>query len=376
VADTKISALASLSGASAAGSDAIPIADVSAATTKAITLTELVAAVFEVVGVSLDDLSDTVIDTPITSQVIQYSGTDWINQAVGASIVTVDPASFNNTVATNAQTVLLNLDAAISSAAGTGIPNTTADAAGDTLVATADNTWAKKTKGSNYTFLGVNGSGTVGYLDPRSVPQTVNAQTGTTYTLVLTDAGKLVTLDNASSITLTVPTAASVAFPAGTVIDLAQYGAGQVTVAGAVPPTIQTSSTLKLRTQWSAASLVLSATANQWFLVGDLEPLGQTINAQTGTTYTLVLADAEKLVTLSNGSAITLTVPTNASVAFPTGVHIDLAQIGAGQVTVAAAGGVTVNSTPTLKFRAQHSGATLVKTGTNTWQLMGDLAAS
>jgi hypothetical protein len=99
-----------------------------------------------------------------------------------------------------------------------------------------------------------------------------------------------------------------------------------------------------------------------------------TENAQSGTTYTLVLADAGKLVTLTNASAITLTVPTNASVAYSTGQRIDLAQLGAGQVTVAAAGGVTVNGTPGLKLRAQYSAASLVKLGTNTWLLVGDLS--
>jgi hypothetical protein len=101
-----------------------------------------------------------------------------------------------------------------------------------------------------------------------------------------------------------------------------------------------------------------------------------TLNAQTGTSYTTVLADASKLVTLNNGSAITLTIPTNASVAYPVGTKIDLAQLGAGQVTVAGAGGVTVNSTPTLKFRDQYSAATCIKTATNTWLLVGDLADS
>jgi hypothetical protein len=101
----------------------------------------------------------------------------------------------------------------------------------------------------------------------------------------------------------------------------------------------------------------------------------QSINAQTGTTYTLVLGDAQKMVTLSNGSAIALTVPLNASVAFAVGTRIDLAQIGAGQVTVAGDGGVTVNATPGLKFRAQYSGATLLKLATDTWLLVGDLAA-
>jgi hypothetical protein len=376
MADTKVSALASLSGANAATGDIVPIADVSAATTKGITLTELVAAILEVVGVGLDDMNDVVLDTPVSGNALLFNGTDWLNTPIAALAVTFDPATLNNTASTEVQSVLEDYDAAIQSAAGTGIPATLGDAAGDLLVASGADAFAKLTKGSNYTFLGVNGSGTVAYGDPRAVPQNVNTQTGTTYTLVLTDAGKLVTCSNASSITLTVPPAASVAFPAGTVIDLCQYGAGQVTIAPGAAVTINTSSSLKMRTQYSAASLVLSATADTWFLVGDLEPLGQSVNAQTGTTYTAVLSDAEKVITLSNASAITLTVPANASVAYPTGTHIDLIQTGAGQVTVVGAGGVTVLSTPTLKFRAQYSGATLVKTATNGWYLLGDLAAS
>ena len=102
----------------------------------------------------------------------------------------------------------------------------------------------------------------------------------------------------------------------------------------------------------------------------------QTINAQTGTTYTTVLSDAAQLVTLNNASAITLTIPPNSSVAYPTGTRIDFIQIGAGQVTVAGGTGVTVNSTPTLKFRAQHSAASCIKIATDTWQLVGDLAES
>jgi hypothetical protein len=97
-------------------------------------------------------------------------------------------------------------------------------------------------------------------------------------------------------------------------------------------------------------------------------------NTQTGTTYTLVLADASKLVTLSNASAITLTVPANSSVAYPAGTQILLAQLGVGQVTVAAAGGVTVSSRGTaLKIAGQYGMATLVKTGTDTWILSGDI---
>lgn len=99
-------------------------------------------------------------------------------------------------------------------------------------------------------------------------------------------------------------------------------------------------------------------------------------NAQTGTSYTLVLTDAGKMVTMSNASAITLTVPPNASVAFPVNTRIDLLQYGAGQVTVAAGSGVTIYSKASaLKLSAQYAGATLWKKATNTWVLVGDISA-
>jgi hypothetical protein len=97
------------------------------------------------------------------------------------------------------------------------------------------------------------------------------------------------------------------------------------------------------------------------------------INAQTGTTYTPVLADNGKLVTLANASAITLTVPTNASVAYATGAQINIQAIDAGQVTVVGDTGVTVNGTGTA-LRTQWSAATLVKLGTDSWTLIGDIA--
>lgn len=97
-----------------------------------------------------------------------------------------------------------------------------------------------------------------------------------------------------------------------------------------------------------------------------------TLNAQTGTTYTLALTDNGRLVTLNNAAAITVTVPLNATVAFATGAIVNLQQIGAGQVTVAGASGVTLNGTGT-KTRAQWSAASLVKTATDTWTLIGDI---
>ena len=102
-------------------------------------------------------------------------------------------------------------------------------------------------------------------------------------------------------------------------------------------------------------------------------------NAQTGTTYTFVLADADnKLVTASNAAAQTYTVPLNSSVAYPTGTQLNLIQIGAGQVTVQGASGVTITSTgatsATPKCRAQYSAMTLIKNGTDSWYAVGDIA--
>ena len=94
------------------------------------------------------------------------------------------------------------------------------------------------------------------------------------------------------------------------------------------------------------------------------------INPQTNTTYTLIASDASKLVTLSNSSAITLTIP---SAVFTTGQQINIQQLGAGQVTVVGDGTSTFTGTGT-KLRVQYSAATIVCTGTNTFTLIGDIA--
>jgi hypothetical protein len=97
-----------------------------------------------------------------------------------------------------------------------------------------------------------------------------------------------------------------------------------------------------------------------------------TVNAQTGTTYTLVAGDANKLVTATNASAITITIP---SAVFSVGQTINITQLGAGQVTFAAGSGATVYSTPGLNLRAQYSIASVACIATNTFLLVGDLTA-
>jgi len=102
------------------------------------------------------------------------------------------------------------------------------------------------------------------------------------------------------------------------------------------------------------------------------------INEETGTTYTLVLGDAPRgTVRCTNVAAITLTVPKNSSVAFPTGTTIAIVQGGAGQVTIAPVDGdVTLESYENAyKLVGQYAGAVLIKRDTDTWILEGNLEA-
>jgi hypothetical protein len=102
------------------------------------------------------------------------------------------------------------------------------------------------------------------------------------------------------------------------------------------------------------------------------------INAQTGTTYTPVLADNGKIVTLSNASSIAVTIPTNASVAYPVGAQLTFTSLGAGIATIQGAVGVTIVSTglvasaPTV--RTQYSTAAVIQLSADNWIVMGDIA--
>jgi hypothetical protein len=107
----------------------------------------------------------------------------------------------------------------------------------------------------------------------------------------------------------------------------------------------------------------------------DTTTLNIVITAQVAS-YTLALSDNWKLVTMSSVSAMNLTVPPNSSVAFPIGANITIVGINTGQVTIVAGSGVTINSADgKLKLRVRYSSATLIKTATDTWILIGDIAA-
>jgi hypothetical protein len=100
------------------------------------------------------------------------------------------------------------------------------------------------------------------------------------------------------------------------------------------------------------------------------------VNAQTGTTYTLALADNGRVVTADNADPVEITVPLNSSVAFPVGAAINVIWKGAGVVTVSGASGVTVNDADagSVEISAIYQGVALLKVATNEWIASGAIA--
>ena len=115
--------------------------------------------------------------------------------------------------------------------------------------------------------------------------------------------------------------------------------------------------------------------------VASLDTNGKVTAAQTSSLVvnvtankTLALADAGTLQRVNSSSAITVTIPTNASAAFPIGAEIELVRYGTGTVTLAVTGGVTLNSADGVKtISSQYAAASLKKFGTDEWLLCGSL---
>ena len=214
--------------------------------------------------------------------------------------------------------------------------------------------------GSTITIAATGGGSADLTFSGASSPVTLNSSTGTDVTFT---AGGIVTFSATSgNITIT-----------GTEVDGSVSNEGSLTVAaggsndsqiasntsGATNVTI--SGGIGIQVTESGSTITISAT-------------GTTLNSQTGTSYTLVIGDAGKMVTMNNASANTLTVPPNSSVAFAVGTVVNIASIGAGQTTVAQGSGVTIGSANSrLKLRVQYSSGSLIKTGTDTWLLVGDI---
>lgn len=159
---------------------------------------------------------------------------------------------------------------------------------------------------------------------------------------------------------------------------------GKITLVGTATITAQMTSSAGASTSAIKAALTANGAGNNASQIVAIRVDGQaqvagrysSVNTQTGNTYTPVLSDENSLVTLTNATAITVTLPANADLAFPIGGRIDFAQYGAGQVTFIAGSGATVNSNPTAKLRGQYTAGTAIKVAVDSWFLVGDLAVS
>jgi hypothetical protein len=123
--------------------------------------------------------------------------------------------------------------------------------------------------------------------------------------------------------------------------------------------------------EWDNTQMYVSNSAAERLPVATSKAL---INAQAGTAYTIALADAGYLITTSSGSAVTVSIPTDATTNFPIGTQILVMQLGAGQVTVSAVtpGTTSVNSKNGTKTSGQYAVISLIKVAANSWVVGGD----
>ncbi len=97
-----------------------------------------------------------------------------------------------------------------------------------------------------------------------------------------------------------------------------------------------------------------------------------TVRTQSGTTYTLVLGDAGDYIQTTSTTAVTITVPLQSSVAWAADTEIYFEQNNTGQITIAGASGVTINSSETLKTAGRYSVIALKRVASDTWTLTGE----
>ena len=116
---------------------------------------------------------------------------------------------------------------------------------------------------------------------------------------------------------------------------------------------------------------------SSWLTIVQANSTDIVIEPET-TNYILVIADKDKMKEMNTAVNIpnTVTIPTEATVAFPVGTKISVIQYGLGKTQIIASAGVSINSTPGAFLRDRYSSCTLIKRATNEWYLIGDLSAS
>jgi hypothetical protein len=229
----------------------------------------------------LDDFQNVTVPTPSSGDFLKYNGSAWVNDAIDlgtdttgsyvSSLVAGSGITLSNnsgegatpTVALTSNSVTVNGTSIALGGSGTIAANAS------TLTGTSLNssvTGSSLTSVGTLTSLSVSGNVSV---TGAVIDHVITNQQTASYTLVLADDGDLVEMNVGTANNLTVPADNTVNFPIGTSIDILQVGAGQTTIVATSGVIINRSTGLKLRTQWSAATLIKRA-ANTWVAIGDL----------------------------------------------------------------------------------------------------------
>ena len=216
---------------------------------------------------NLTDLADVTITSAVTNQVLLYNGSAWVNTSnptVAGNLTISGNLTVSGTTTTVNSSTLSVADNVITLNSDVTSGSPTENAGVEVLrgaSATVAFRWNETTDCWEFTNDGTNYQ--------RIFTDTVtNAQTAA-YLLVLADSGKMIEMNVASGNALTVPSNANVAFPVGTTLTVLQTGAGQTTLTPQAGVTINATPGLKLRTQWSSATLIKRAT-DTWVALGDL----------------------------------------------------------------------------------------------------------
>ena len=276
---------------------------------------------------------------------------------------------------------------------------------GATLLKTAPNEWLLVTPSpSGYAgstggtgFAGsIGGSGYIGSLGGFNSVQPINIQTGTSYTVQTSDAGKILEFFNTSTVTVNIPPDSSLNFIVGQRIDVIQRNTGAVFFTGGPGVNLVYPDVNYINVPNIGASLV-KTDANEWTLItpsttgytgsigagyvgsGGLGYVGsvggfasaQVLVSVTATAYTFQLSDAGDLVQFFNSGTTTVTIPNDNVTFFPIGTRIEMVQRSTGPVFFVGGSGVTVNTPDVNYINVTNITGTVIKTNSNEWLFTG-----